>query len=447
MSLLAQCLSENRRTLKLAAPIAAGHVSQMLMGLADTMMVGGVGVVPLAACAFANTVLMIPLVFGFGLLAGVSVLASHAHGGGRPQDCGEVLRAGTLIAAVLGVLVALLIHTGIPLLPWLGQPPEINTACVNYLLLCGWSVVPVFIMSVAKNFSEALSRPWIPFWLMIAGVLLNVVLNWVLIYGNLGAPKMGLEGAGLATLLARIVTMVLIFSHVLLSPVLRISRPVKWLAAGLWIQVRPLLAIGLPAGMMYLSEVSGFAFGSIMIGWLGIAPLAAHQIAITCAATTFMLPLGLSQAVGVRIGQARGANEMFRCQPVIFGALGLAVALMAGFAVMFMMAGTLIAGWFVTAPAIVTLAAQLLRMAAFFQIFDGIQVVCSGALRGFEDARVPMFIGILAYWVVALPVSYACAFRMGFGAQGIWFGFVMGLAVAAAALFVRVLLRLRKIGA
>ena len=447
MSLLAQGLSENRRTLKLAAPIAAGHVSQMLMGLADTVMVGALGVVPLAACAFANTVLMIPFVFGFGLLAGVSVLASHTHGAGRPQDCGEVLRAGTLIAAVAGVLVALMIQAGIPLLPWLGQPPEINAACVNYLLLVGWSVVPLFLTTVAKNFSEALSRPWIPFWLIIGGVGLNVVLNWVLIYGNLGAPKMGLTGAGLATLLARIVTMVLIFSHVRLAPVLRLSQPAKWLAGGLRAPMWPLLTIGLPAGMMYLSEVSGFALGSLMMGWLGIDPLAAHQIAITCASTTFMLPLGLSQAVGVRVGQARGANEMSRCKPVIFGALGLAVAVMTVFAVVFMTAGTLLAGWFVTAPAIVVLAAQLLRMAAFFQIFDGIQVVCSGALRGFEDARVPMCIGVLAYWVVALPVSYACAFRWDFGAQGIWFGFVMGLTVAAAALFVRVLMRLRKIGA
>ncbi len=446
MSLLRQSLSENRRTLALAAPIAVGHVSQMLMGLADTVMVGSVGVVPLAACAFANTVLMIPFVFGFGLLAGISVRASHAFGAGRGQHCGEVLRAGTVMAAVIGIGVALLVQAGIPLLPRLGQPPEVNAACGNYLLLCGWSVVPVFFTTVAKNFAEALSRPWVPFWLMIGGVLINVVLNWVLIYGNLGAPRMGLDGAGLATLLARVVTMILMFSYVLLSPRLRISRPAKWLAGGVWPEMRPLLAIGLPVGAMHLSEVSGFAFGSLMMGWLSINAMAAHQIAITCAATTFMFPLGLSQAVSVRVGQARGAEEPARCRPVIVGALGLTVLLMAVFAVVFMTAGTLIASWFVTAPAIVILAAKLLRMAAFFQIFDGIQVACSGALRGFEDARVPMLIGVLAYWVVALPVSYVCAFRLGFGAEGVWLGFVMGLAVAAGALLLRVLLRLKTIG-
>ena len=443
MSLLTQSLAENRRTLALAAPIAAGHVSQMLMGLADTVMVGSVGVVPLAACAFANTVLMIPFIFGFGLLAGVSVRASHAFGAGRPQNCGEVLRAGTVLALVVGTAVALGVHAGIPLLPWLGQPPEVNAACVNYLLLCGWSVVPVYLTTVPKSLAEALARPWVPFWLMIGGVLINVLLNWVLIYGNLGAPRMGLDGAGLATLLARVVTMILMFAYVLLAPGLRISRPAQWLAGGMGPEMRPLLAIGLPAGAMQLSEISGFAFGSLMMGWLSINAMAAHQIAITCAATTFMLPLGLSQAVSVRVGHARGAGEADRCKAVIFGALGLAVAIMAGFAVMFLTAGKLIAGWFVAAPAIVMLATQLMRMAAFFQIFDGIQIVCSGALRGFEDARMPMIIGVLAYWVVALPVSYVGAFRLGFGAEGIWFGFVMGLAVAAGALFIRVLLRLK----
>ena len=446
MSLFTRSLSENRSTLALAAPIAAGHVSQMLMGLADTVMVGNVGVVPLAACAFANTVLMIPFIFGFGLLAGVSVRASHAFGAGRAHQCGEVLRAGALMAAVIGTGVALAVHAGIPLLPWLGQPPEVNAACVNYLLLCGWSVVPVYLTTVAKNLAEALARPWVPFWLMIGGVLINVALNWVLIYGNLGAPRMGLDGAGLATLLARVITAILMFSYVLLSPALRVSRPVKWLAGGLWPEMRPLLAIGLPAGTMHLSEVSGFAFGSLMMGWLGINAMAAHQIAITCAGTTFMIPLGLSQAVSVRVGHARGAGEAERCRPIIFGALGLAVVTMAGFAVMFLTAGKLIAGWFVAAPAIVLLAARLMRMAAWFQIFDGIQIVCSGALRGFEDARMPMIIGILAYWVVALPVSYVSAFRLGSGAEGVWFGFVMGLAVAATALFIRVLLRLKQTG-
>lgn len=445
MSLLARSLSENRRTLALASPIIAGYVGQMLMGWADTIMVGRVGVIPLAACAFANTVLAVPLVFGFAVLSSVSVRASLAFGAGRARISGEALRAGLVVAGVLGISVAVAIHVALPLLPWLGQGDEINAACKNFLLLCSWSALPVFLTTAAKNFCEALFRPWVPFWIMIAGVLLNVGLNWILIYGNLGAPAMGLDGAGVATLLARVAVAAAIIVYMLLAPALKDGLPVNWLAIGLLAEMRRLLAIGLPTGGMHLAEVSGFAFGSLMMGWLGAGALAAHQIAITCAATTFMIPLGLSQAVSVRIGQARGAGEERRYLPIILGALGTAVLVMAIFAVTFMSAGATIAAWFVTNAAVTALAAQLLLVAGFFQIFDGIQITSSGALRGFEDTRAPMFIGVLSYWLVALPISYLCAFKLGFGPRGIWFGFVTGLALAATALVARLLLRVRHV--
>ena len=315
MPLLAQSLSENRRTLALASPIIAGFVGQMLMGWADTIMVGRVGVVPLAACAFANTMLAVPFVFGFAVLSSVSVRASLAFGGGRTRMPGEALRAGLVIGSILGICVVSAIHAALPLLPWLGQGPEINAACRNFLVLCAWSSVPVFVTTVTKNFCEALSRPWVPFWIMIAGVLLNVGLNWILIYGNLGVPAMGLDGAGWQPLLARIAVAAAIVVYMLLAPALKENLPADWLANGLFAEIRRLLAIGLPSGGMHLAEISGFAFGSLMMGWLGAEALAAHQIAITCAATTFMIPLGLSQAVSVRIGQARGAGEERKLPP------------------------------------------------------------------------------------------------------------------------------------
>ena len=443
MPLLAQSFSENRRTLALASPIIAGFVGQMLMGWADTIMVGRVGVVPLAACAFVNTVLAVPFVFGFAVLSSVSVRASLAFGGGRTRMPGEALRAGLVIGSILGICVVSAIHAALPLLPWLGQGPEINAACGNFLILCAWSSVPVFVTTVTKNFCEALSRPWVPFWIVIAGVSLNVGLNWILIYGNLGAPAMGLDGAGVATLVARIAVAATIVVYMLLAPALKENLPADWLANGLFVEIHRLLAIGLPSGGMHLAEMSGFAFGSLMMGWLGAEALAAHQIAITCAATTFMIPLGLSQAVSVRIGQARGAGETGRYLPIVFGAFGITVLFMAIFAVAFMSAGVAIAEWFVANTAVASLAAQLLLVAGFFQIFDGVQITSSGALRGFEDTRAPMFIGMLSYWLVALPVSYLSAFKLGFGPQGIWFGFLTGLALAAAALVARLLLRIK----
>jgi MATE family, multidrug efflux pump len=445
MPLLAQSISENRRTLALGAPIIAGFVGQMLMGWADTIMVGRVGVIPLAACAFASTVLAVPMVFGFAVLSSVSVCASHAFGAGRNRMCGEALRGGLLVGISLGILVAGAIQAFVPLLPLLGQGQEITTASRNFLVISAWSAVPVFVTTAAKNFCEALSRPWAPFWIMMGGVALNVGLNWVLIYGNLGFSAMGLDGAAVATALARVVVASVLLAYVLMAPSLKGGLPAGWFAPGLGTEIRRLLIIGLPSGGMHLAEISGFAFGSLMMGWLGPGALAAHQIAITCAATTFMIPLGLSQAVSVRIGQARGAFEEDRYLPIVFGTWGMSVLIMAIFAALFMGAGATIAAWFVANTAVTSLAAQLLLIAGFFQIFDGIQITSSGALRGFEDTRTPMLIGVLSYWVVALPISYLCAFKLGFGPTGIWFGFVAGLALAAAALVTRLMLFITRI--
>lgn len=443
MNLLRSSLLENRRTLALAAPITAGFLGQMLMGWADTIMVGRVGVVPLAACAFANTVIAVPLVFGFGVLSSVSVRASIAHGGGHARMAGEALRAGLFLAGFLGIAIAAGIHAGIPLLPLLGQKPEVNASCVTFLILCGWSILPVFLTTAAKNFSEALSRPWMPFWIVLAGVFLNIFLNWILIYGNLGASALGLDGAGLATLIARVLVMIALFAYVFLSPRLSGSLPRHWFGSGLWSQLRLLLVLGLPAGGLHLFEVTGFAIGSLMMGWISIDALAAHQVAMTCVATSFMIPLGLSQAMSVRVGQSRGARDFPRLLPIVAGGMGLALAAMIAAAALFVLAGPRIAGWFIDSPAVTALAAQLLLIAGVFQIFDGLQVVASGTLRGFEDTRLPMIIGAFAYWAVALPVSWICAFRLGFGAPGIWLGFLVGLGVAASALIGRVAFRLR----
>jgi multidrug resistance protein, MATE family len=445
MPLLAQSLSENRRTLTLAVPIIAGFVGQMLMGWADTIMVGKIGVIPLAACAFANTVLAVPLVFGFAVLSSVSVRASLAFGAGRERMSGEALRGGLLVALFLGILAGGGLHLLAPFLSVLGQGDEITNTSRNFLVICAWSAVPVFITTAAKNFCEALSRPWVPFWIMMAGVLLNIALNWVLIYGNLGSPAMGIDGAGVATATARIAVATAVVVYVLTAPSFQRALPVAWLRRGCGAEIRRLLGIGLPSGGMQLAEVSGFASGSLMMGWLGAGALAAHQIAITCAATTFMIPLGLSQAVAVRIGQARGAAEKARYLPIIFGAWGVTVSIMAIFAALFVGAGTVIATWFVEDSGVTLLAAQLLLIAGLFQIFDGIQVTSAGALRGFEDTRTPMLIGVLSYWVVALPISYLGAFKLGFGPQGIWFGFVAGLAVASAALVTRLMLFVSRI--
>ena len=425
---------EMRPTLALALPIMAGMVSQMLMGLADTIMVGHVGVVPLAAASFVNAVAHLPLVFGLGLLSSIAVLTAQAYGARKPDDAGEILRHGLIMSAVMGLLAALSMFALHPFLHRLGQPPEVVAEAGTYLLLFGVSLFPALVAHGCKQFAEALKHPWAPTFVMLGGVLLNVFLNWILIYGHLGAPAMGLAGAGWATVIARLVMMLVLVAYVLRAPPLRAFQPARWRAAFSRERFQKLLKLGWPVAGQHLFEVSAFAFAAIMMGWISANAIAAHQIAITCAALSFMFVLGLGAAACIRVGHAYGARQFTRMRRIGFGSVGLAAGIMAMFGLMFMVAGRPIAGLFIASPAVVDLTAQLLVVAAIFQVADGVQVTSISALRGLGDVRVPALIAVLAYWVLAVPLGSWLAFRAHWGAVGIWTGLATGLGAAAIGL-------------
>lgn len=425
---------EVRPTLGLALPIMAGMVGQMLMGLADTIMVGRVGVVPLAASAFVNAVAHLPLVFGLGLLSSISVLTSQAFGARRPDEAGETLRHGLVIATGMGLLAALSAFALYPFLHRFGQPPEVVVTAGPYLLLFGVSLFPALVGHGCKQFSEALKHPWVPTFVLLGGVLLNVLLNWVLIFGHWGAPAMGLEGAGWATVIARSVMALVMLGYVVRAPALRTFQPVRWTANWSRETFRRLVHLGWPVAGQHLFEVSAFAFAAIMMGWISANAIAAHQIAITCAALTFMCVLGIGTAVCIRVGHAYGAAQYDRMRRIGFGGVSLAAGIMGLFGVVLMVAGKPIAGFFIASPAVVSLTAQLLIVAAVFQMADGIQVVSISALRGLGDVRMPAVIAVLAYWVLAVPVGAALAFTGRYGAVGIWIGLAGGLGAAALGL-------------
>jgi len=425
---------ELRPTLALALPIMAGMVSQMLMGLADAMMVGRVGVVPLAAASFVNSVTHLPLVLGLGLLSAIAVLASQAYGARRPREAGEILRHGLVLSVASGLLAALSMFALRPLLGRLGQPPEVAAAADKYLMLFGASLMPALIAHGCKQFSDALKHPWVPTFVMLGGVLLNVWLNWILIYGNWGAPALGLEGAGWATLIARTVMALVLVGYVLRAPALRTFQPARWRTALSRERFGRLLHVGWPVGVQHFFEVSAFAFAAIMMGWISADAIAAHQIAITCAAMTFMLALGIGAAAGIRVGHAYGAGQFARMRRIGFSAVTMAALMMGGFGVIFAFAGKPIATSFIGSPTVIALTAQLLIVAAVFQIADGIQVAAISALRGLADVRVPAVIAIVAYWFIALPIGSALAFGAKFGAVGMWIGLAAGLGAAAGGL-------------
>ena len=430
-------LREIRPTLTLAAPIIVGHLCQMLMGVTDSAMIGHAGTVPLAASAFGNNVFNIFFVAGIGLMIPVAIFVSRARGAQAPGEAAEYLRHGLAVALGFGVLEMLAMAALSTQLHRFGQPPEVVAIVTPFFLLFAASIVPVLVYLVLRQFAEAMGHPWAPMFILLAGVGLNAALNWVFIYGNLGVPSLGLTGAGISTLLSRTLGAFAIFWWLRRDARVRAAFPARWWGNYSRARLRDMLGVGLPAAGMLLFEATAFAFSGIMMGWLGAVPLAAHQIAISCASLAFMFPLGLSIATGMRVSHAVGATERDRLRAIGFGALAVGLVLMAIFGLGFGLGGRTIATWFVDDAAVIAVAAQLLVVAAFFQMVDGVQVIASAALRGVMDVKLPAAITLVAYWGVALPLGYALGIRGPWGGVGIWTGIAGGLTFAAVFLTVR----------
>lgn len=428
---------EIRPTVALAFPIIVGQVSQMLMGVTDSVMIGHAGTVPLAASSFGGNVFALFFVLGIGMMMPVSIFVSRARGATRLDEASEYLRHGVALSFIVGAIeTAVLVLIGLQLQRF-GQPPEVLAIVKPFFFLIGVSITPVLLYLALRQYAESMGRPWLPMYIMLAGVGLNILLNWIFIYGRLGVPALGLTGAGISTFISRTLGALVIFAWLRLDPVTRSAWPKHWFAPLSGARFREMLHIGLPASGMLFFESSAFTFATVMIGWLGAVPLAAHQIALTCASVAYMFPLGLSMAAGMRVSHAVGAGERDRLRPIGFSAAGLSLVMTGTFTIVFAFGSHAVASWFVKDAAVISLAASLLVIAALFQLFDGCQVTVSSSLRAIADVRVPTIITFVAYWGVAIPLGYLLGVRGPFGAIGMWSGIAAGLAFAAVILVSR----------
>lgn len=428
---------ETCRTFKLALPIIVGMLGQNLLGIADVAMIGRVGVTELAACGFVFNISHIPLLAGLGILAPVSIRSAQAYGANKPGEAAECLRHGLLLAAACGVAMGVSLTMLDDYLHWFRQPAQVVDASHAYLLWCGWSLAGVMFSHTIKQYCESLNDPWPPMIILLAGVALNILLNWVLIYGNWGAPPLGLEGAGIATLISRWLMAVASVLYVLSATKLIRFRPLEWRSNWSWVRFKDLLKLGFPICIQHVMEVGAFVFGAIMMGWFGATAMAAHQIAITCASSTFIVALSVGMAVGVRVGHVWGAGLRGRLRRIVGGGLVMGVGVMGLCAIGFLTGGEMIAGWFSEVPEVIALTAVLFVAAGVFQISDGTQVVMMFALRGMSDVRIPTMIAVVSYWLVSLPVGYLIAFTMDKGPIGIWLGYLVGLTGVAVLASIR----------
>lgn len=424
----------------LATPIIVGQLSQMLMSVTDSVMIGRVSKEALAASAFAGSIWGVFFIVGVGLMIPVTIMASQARGANDSVEVSRWVQHGLLLGTVAGTLGAVLMILVGTQLHRFGQPPEVLVLVNPYYQLIAISLVPTLWFQVKKQYAESHDHAVAPMVMMVLGILLNVFLNWVFIYGNLGVPALGLTGAGVATLISRSIGVLVLWWWIVnLAPGLRAGWPAHWFSGYEWKRFGRLLKVGVPIAFSLVFEAAAFGAAAIMMGWLGATALASHQIAISCAAFTFMIPLGMSMAVSMRVGRAVGEGRQDALRPIGLGAQAMSAIVMGLFAVLFAFEGQWLASGFVSEREVIALAGKLLVVAAVFQLADGAQVVAASALRGLTDVKVPTAITAVAYWGLALPIAYGLGVKSGWGPTGIWTGLAVGLIFAAVALNARFL--------
>jgi MATE family multidrug resistance protein len=426
--------AEINSTLRLALPVMLSQLGHVTVSLADSLMVGRLGTVPLAAASLANAIFHVILMFAIGVSYGLTPLVAQAHGRGDTEAPARYLRHALLLNFVLSLLLFLLILALGPGLALLQQPQEVLQAAVPYLNIITFSLLPLLLFQGFRQFAEGLSNTRVAMLIILGSNLINVLLNYLLIYGNWGFPALGLEGAGLASLVARIVMAAAMWYWVWQATFCRVYRPAFRLGGYRWEDFAQLLRLGIPAGLQYLFEISAFGIAVIMMGWISTEALAAHQISINLVSITYMLATGISAAATVRVGFTFGQRrfgDLPRVGRILFT---MVCVLMGSSAVLFVAGRELLPGFYINDAAVVALAAQLLVVAGLFQLSDGVQVVSLGALRGLGDVKVPTVTTFVAYWLLALPAAWWLGFPAGFGAVGIWCGLLLGLSVAALSL-------------
>lgn len=418
-------------------PVVLSQVGQVSVHLVDNMMVGHVGTPELAAAAFANNVFMIGMYFGMGVTYGLTPLIGNVYSKGAFKVVAGLLKNGmfTHIAAAVGL--TLIMFASYLVLPMLGQPPEVlELARPYYLLLC-LSYFPFMFFFSFKQIFEGIGNTKMAMHITLISNVINVLVNYVLIFGKLGFPEMGLIGAGVGTLVSRLFMPLMFVVYIYNKPRFKRYFLLAYKQFFDFKKVISILKIGIPIGFQIIVEVIAFGIGAIMMGWLGEIELAAHQVALGLASFTYMISLGVSQANTIRVSHQMGVKDFKALKMASFASTHIVLTFMIVMGIVFVLARNTLPILFTLDPEVINIAAGLLVIAAVFQVFDGLQVIMLSTLRGMEDVRIPMFFAFFSYLIIGIPTSYILTFVFQIGPQGIWFGYLVGLGLAGVLFYFR----------
>ena len=425
-----------RRTLRLAAPVAFVQAGIMGMGVVDIIIVGHFSEVALASVALGNLYFFGAIIFGMGVVMALDPIIAQAVGAGDDFGVSRGLQRGLTLTVALTILASAIVLPVETVLHWLRQPPDIIPLAALYARTCIPGIFPLLAFLVLRQTLQAQHRMRPIVLTIIVSNLVNATLAWALVFGHLGFPRGGVGGAAVATTSSRwfMVLAMLGAGWPSLRPHVRLFR----LRAFELTPILRMLALGAPVGINLQIEYSAFALVGLLMGWLGIEQLAGHQVALNLAAFTFMVPLGIGAAAAVLVGNAIGRNDPDGARRHAGAALACGTAFMILSALAFITIPTQLAALYTTQASVIILAARLIPVAGIFQVFDGLQVVAGGVLRGAGDTRVPMLLSMVAFWVVMMPLCYLLGFHTPLGAVGLWYGLVAGLGSLAILLLYRI---------
>ncbi|WBU61423.1 MATE family efflux transporter [Paracoccus albus] len=423
-------------TLALGLPLVGGHLARMAIGITDTVMIGWYGVDALAALVLATSYQFIFFMLGAGYGLGVMGLLASANARGDMTEIRRATRMALWLSTIHSVVIMPVMWYSEPILLAIGQEPIVAELSQDYMRIAGWGGLAFLWAMTLNSYLASMGRTQVVLWLTVVGIPLNILMNWIFIFGNLGAPALGVRGAAIASIVTQYVTLAAILVYALWLPQ---ARPIALLQRFWrpdWQAFRAIFLLGLPVGLTLVAEIGMFVGSNIMMGWFGTRALAAHGIALQLSSISFMFHLGMSNAGTIRAGQAQAHGDPIEMRDVATSLIVLSV----GFAILTSLVFILTPGPLVAlyldpanpeAPQILTLAVGLMFWAALFQLVDAMQVQGLGLLRGVQDTRRPMWYATISYLLVGLPAGYIFAFPLGIGPAGLWMGLLVGLSVAA----------------
>ena len=429
--------SEFRYNFRLAIPVMIGHLGHVLVGLADNIMVGRLGAAPLAAVSLGNSFVFIAFSLGIGFSFAITPLIAEADGEDDLDKGRKLFQHGLILCSILGASMFLLLMIASPVMRYMDQPEEVVELAMPYLGIVAFSMIPLMIFQAYKQFTDGMSKTRYGMNATILANVVNVVLNFMLIYGFWIFPRLELVGAAYGTLISRIVMMIFIIW--ILNSRKKFKPYFVWLKMN---EIRKelfakIISLGFPTAMQMLFEVGVFTAAIWLAGTMGTVDQAANQIALNLSSMTFMIAVGLGVTATIRVGNQKGLKNFTELRRISISIFLQVFIIECFFALAFILLKDVLPVIYIDHETVINTAASLLLIAGLFQLSDGFQVVVLGALRGLQDVKIPTFITFIAYWIVGFPISYVLGKVLGFGSQGIWVGLLAGLTVSAILLYLR----------